>query len=133
MICGESALSGAIRTSEEKEPGPELVAQTLLEIVSSPTPRLRYLIGQQAQWVTRFRRFLPSRLYEKPSSERPAALLERWLLASLGHEVVGELVEALEQRAPRPFSWREHKRPPSPTDLHFVVFEMEFPRNAHCL
>src|SRR5262249_45782564 len=60
----ERALN-AIRASEEKGPGPELVAQTLLEIVSSPTPRLRHLIGQQARWVTRLRRFLPARLYEQ--------------------------------------------------------------------
>src|SRR5215475_12259134 len=44
----ERAL-GAIRASEEKGPGPERVARTLLEIVSSPTPRLRHLIGQRAR------------------------------------------------------------------------------------
>jgi len=60
----ERALD-AIRASEEKGPGPELVAQTLLNIVSSPTPRLRYLIGQQAKSVARLRRFLPARLYEQ--------------------------------------------------------------------
>ena len=55
----------AIRASEERGPGPELVARTLLEIVSNPTPRLRHLIGRQATWVTRLRRFLPARLYEQ--------------------------------------------------------------------
>jgi NAD(P)-dependent dehydrogenase (short-subunit alcohol dehydrogenase family) len=60
----ERALN-AIRASEEKGPGPELVAQTLLDIVSSPTPRLRHLIGQQEKWVMRLRRFLPARLYEE--------------------------------------------------------------------
>jgi NAD(P)-dependent dehydrogenase (short-subunit alcohol dehydrogenase family) len=60
----ERALN-AIRASEEKGPGPELVAQTLLEIVSGPTPRLRHLIGEQAKWVTRLRRFLPARVYEQ--------------------------------------------------------------------
>jgi NAD(P)-dependent dehydrogenase (short-subunit alcohol dehydrogenase family) len=38
----------ATRAYEEKGPGPELVAETLLEIMSSNAPRLRYPIGQQA-------------------------------------------------------------------------------------
>jgi NAD(P)-dependent dehydrogenase (short-subunit alcohol dehydrogenase family) len=59
----ERALS-AIRAHEEKGPGPEVVAQTLLEIVSSETPRLRYLIGRQAKTVARLRRLLPAGMYE---------------------------------------------------------------------
>ena len=55
----------AIRAYEEKAPGPELVAETLLEIISSKTPRLRYLIGQQAKSVARLRRFLPAGLFEQ--------------------------------------------------------------------
>ena len=54
----------AIRAQEEKGPGPEVVAETLLEIVSSRTPQLRYLIGRQAKTVTRLRRFLPAGMYE---------------------------------------------------------------------
>ena len=54
----------AIRANEEKGPGPEVVAETLLEIVSSKHPRLRYLIGGQAKTVTRLRRFLPAGMYE---------------------------------------------------------------------
>jgi NAD(P)-dependent dehydrogenase (short-subunit alcohol dehydrogenase family) len=55
----------AIRASEEKGPGPELVAETLLEILSSNAPRLRYLIGPQARSVARLRRFLPAAMYER--------------------------------------------------------------------
>jgi NAD(P)-dependent dehydrogenase (short-subunit alcohol dehydrogenase family) len=55
----------AIRAYEEKGPGPEVVAETLLEIISSSNPRLRYLIGQQAKTVARLRRFLPARMYEQ--------------------------------------------------------------------
>ena len=55
----------AIRANEEKGPGPELVAEALLEIISSNTPRLRYLIGQQAKSVARLRRFLPTGMYEQ--------------------------------------------------------------------
>jgi NAD(P)-dependent dehydrogenase (short-subunit alcohol dehydrogenase family) len=55
----------AIRGYEEKGPGPDVVAKTLLEIVSSNTPRLRYLVGQQAKSVARLRRFLPAGLYEQ--------------------------------------------------------------------
>ncbi|WP_035359875.1 SDR family NAD(P)-dependent oxidoreductase [Edaphobacter aggregans] len=55
----------AIRAYEEKGPGPELVAETLLRIISSNTPRLRYPIGQQAKSVARLRRFLPAGMYEQ--------------------------------------------------------------------
>jgi NAD(P)-dependent dehydrogenase (short-subunit alcohol dehydrogenase family) len=55
----------AIRSYEEKGPGPELVAETLLEVISSNAPRLRYLIGQQAKSVARLRRFLPAAVYEQ--------------------------------------------------------------------
>lgn len=55
----------SIRVSEEKGPGAELVAQALLEIVSSEKPRLRYLIGPQAKSVARLRRFLPAGMYEQ--------------------------------------------------------------------
>lgn len=55
----------AIRSQEEKAPGPELVAETLLKIISSTTPRLRYPIGPQAKSVTRLRRFLPAGMFEQ--------------------------------------------------------------------
>jgi NAD(P)-dependent dehydrogenase (short-subunit alcohol dehydrogenase family) len=55
----------AIRAHEETAPGPELVATTLLDIMSSRTPRLRYLIGRQAKSVARLRRFLPAGLFEQ--------------------------------------------------------------------
>jgi NAD(P)-dependent dehydrogenase (short-subunit alcohol dehydrogenase family) len=60
----ERALN-AIRQYEEKGPGPDAVAETMLEIVSSKTPRLRYLIGAQAKQVARLRRFLPAAMYEQ--------------------------------------------------------------------
>jgi NAD(P)-dependent dehydrogenase (short-subunit alcohol dehydrogenase family) len=55
----------AIRTHEERGPGPELVAETLLEIMSSHAPRLRYLVGRQAISVFRLRRFLPAGMFEQ--------------------------------------------------------------------
>jgi NAD(P)-dependent dehydrogenase (short-subunit alcohol dehydrogenase family) len=54
----------AIRGHEERGPGPDVVAETLLKIVSSKAPRLRYLIGSQARTVARLRRFLPAGLFE---------------------------------------------------------------------
>jgi NAD(P)-dependent dehydrogenase (short-subunit alcohol dehydrogenase family) len=39
----------AVRASEEKAPGPELVAKTVIEIAASKTPRLRYVVGQQGE------------------------------------------------------------------------------------
>ena len=58
----------ATRAYEEKAPGPELVAERLLEIISSDTPRLRYPIGQQAKSVARLRRFLPAGMYRTGSA-----------------------------------------------------------------
>ena len=49
----------AIRDYEEKGPGPELVAETVLKIIASKTPKLRYVIGRQAKVVSRLRQFLP--------------------------------------------------------------------------
>jgi hypothetical protein len=46
-------------------PGPELVAETVLRIAASKTPRLRYMVGQQAKLVTRLRRFLPEPVFER--------------------------------------------------------------------
>src|SRR5262249_40942596 len=55
----------AIRDREEKGPGPQLVAETILKIISSKTPRLHYLIGSQARFVSRLRWFLPEGTYER--------------------------------------------------------------------
>lgn len=55
----------AIRASEDKAPGPEVVADTLLGIISSSSPRLRYLVGQQAKSVARLRRLLPAGMFEQ--------------------------------------------------------------------
>jgi NAD(P)-dependent dehydrogenase (short-subunit alcohol dehydrogenase family) len=54
----------AFRDQEAKAPGPELVAGTILRIIDSKTPRLRYLIGSQAKVTTRLQRFLPEGAYE---------------------------------------------------------------------
>jgi len=54
----------AISAFEEKGPGGELVAETVLRIAASPNPRLRYVVGQQAKLVTSLRWFLPESLLE---------------------------------------------------------------------
>ncbi len=55
----------AIRDQEQKAPGPELVAEALLKIISSKTPRLRYLIGPQAKFTSLLKWYLPEGLYEQ--------------------------------------------------------------------
>jgi len=55
----------AIRAYEEKAPGPELVAETVLEIIAHERLRLRYVIGRQAKSITRLRRLLPEGVYEQ--------------------------------------------------------------------
>src|SRR5215471_13664914 len=54
----------AFRHHEEKAPGAEVVARTVLDIVARRTPRLRYLIGSQAKVAARLQRFLPEAAYE---------------------------------------------------------------------
>lgn len=54
----------AIRASEETGPGPDLVAATVLKVISSTTPRLRYVIGRQANVISRLRQFLPESAFE---------------------------------------------------------------------
>jgi NAD(P)-dependent dehydrogenase (short-subunit alcohol dehydrogenase family) len=55
----------AIHTYEDRGPGPEVVAEALLGIVSSTTPRLRYLVGRQAKSVASLKWILPAALYEQ--------------------------------------------------------------------
>jgi NAD(P)-dependent dehydrogenase (short-subunit alcohol dehydrogenase family) len=55
----------AVNAFEQKGPGPEVVANTVLDIISSDRPRLRYLIGPQARSTVRLRRFLPAPTYEQ--------------------------------------------------------------------
>ena len=54
----------AIRGQEERGPGPELVANAVLEIAGSSAPRLRYLLGGQAKLVSRLQQFLPGGAFE---------------------------------------------------------------------
>jgi NAD(P)-dependent dehydrogenase (short-subunit alcohol dehydrogenase family) len=60
----ERALT-AIRAHEDRSDGPEIVAETLLEIVATDRPHLRYLVGREATSVARLRRFLPSGMFEQ--------------------------------------------------------------------
>lgn len=55
----------AVAEQEARGPGSELIAQTVLEIVRSERPRLRYLVGGQARTVARLQRFLPAGMFEK--------------------------------------------------------------------
>jgi NAD(P)-dependent dehydrogenase (short-subunit alcohol dehydrogenase family) len=55
----------AVRAAEEKGPGPELVAETIVRIAGSRRPRLRYLVGGQAKFVTALKRFTPEVAFER--------------------------------------------------------------------
>ena len=54
----------AIREHEQKAPGPESVSETILRIIGSKKPQLRYVIGRQAKFATSLQRFLPEAAYE---------------------------------------------------------------------
>lgn len=60
----ERALA-ATRASEEKGPGPEAVADTIVRIATSRRPRLRYLVGGQARFVAALKRFTPESAFER--------------------------------------------------------------------
>jgi short-subunit dehydrogenase len=55
----------AIRESEEKGLRPERVAEAVSKILANRAPRLRYLIGGQANVVSRLKRFFPERAFER--------------------------------------------------------------------
>jgi short-subunit dehydrogenase len=57
----------AIHNYEQEGPGPELVAETVLKIIESKEPRLRYVIGRQAKQVYSLRRFMPEGAFETGS------------------------------------------------------------------
>jgi NAD(P)-dependent dehydrogenase (short-subunit alcohol dehydrogenase family) len=63
------------RGYEEKGPGPELVAETVLKILNTDAPRLRHMVGQQAKFVSNLRRFAPAGMYEQ--GIRGAFLLDK--------------------------------------------------------
>ena len=54
----------AIRDAEGKGRSPERVAETVSKILASSAPRLRYLVGGQAQFVSRLKRFFSERAFE---------------------------------------------------------------------
>jgi short-subunit dehydrogenase len=54
----------AIRDAEEKGLRPELVAEAVSKILANRAPRLRYVLGGQANVVSRLKRFFPERAFE---------------------------------------------------------------------
>jgi NAD(P)-dependent dehydrogenase (short-subunit alcohol dehydrogenase family) len=57
--------SEARRQYEEKAPEPTLVAECVLHVIESKSPRLRYTVGKDASRAFRLRRFLPESLFEQ--------------------------------------------------------------------
>ncbi len=55
----------AYRQYEEKADEPTLVAECVLRIIESKSPRLRYQVGKNATSNFRLRRFLPESLFEQ--------------------------------------------------------------------
>jgi NAD(P)-dependent dehydrogenase (short-subunit alcohol dehydrogenase family) len=55
----------SIAEQELSGPGGELMAHTVQRILESRSPRLRYVVGRQAQLVSRLRRFLPASAFEQ--------------------------------------------------------------------
>ena len=55
----------AIREYEEKGPAGGVVADTIVRVVTTRRPRLRYLVGGQARTVAALRRFAPEAAFER--------------------------------------------------------------------
>src|SRR5215475_2472601 len=55
----------AIHNYEQQAPGPELVSETILKIISSKTPQLHYLIGSQAKFFSSLKWLLTAGAYEQ--------------------------------------------------------------------
>lgn len=57
--------SEAARQYMERAPEPTMVAECVLRVIESKSPRLRYTVGKEAGRISRLRRFLPESLFEK--------------------------------------------------------------------
>ena len=55
----------ASRQFEEKAPDPELVADCVVRIIESKSPKLRNRVGKEANWVPRLRKILSEAQFEK--------------------------------------------------------------------
>lgn len=55
----------AIQKASARRADPQQIADLILRIAQSPSPRLRYLIGKDAQAAYLMRRLLPTRLFQK--------------------------------------------------------------------
>jgi len=55
----------SVREYEETGPDAHLVADTVVQIIESKSPRLRYIVGQQAKSISRFRHLLPESMFNQ--------------------------------------------------------------------
>lgn len=55
----------SVRDYEEKGPEAGLIADTILKIIESKTPRLRYIVGSQAKQIMQFRWLLSEGMFEQ--------------------------------------------------------------------
>jgi NAD(P)-dependent dehydrogenase (short-subunit alcohol dehydrogenase family) len=58
-------IIAAMRESIAKGEDPGKVASVILEALTSVSPRLRYLAGREARFISRLRKFAPSKLFDK--------------------------------------------------------------------
>jgi len=55
----------ATRQYEKKAPEPALVADCVVRIIDSKSPKLRYRVGKEATWVPRLHKITPEAIFEK--------------------------------------------------------------------
>ena len=61
-----SSVSQAIATGDN----PEKVAQMIVSVAQSQSPRLRYRVGYEAQWLPRLKAILPDKLFRFGARKR---------------------------------------------------------------
>lgn len=62
----QSSINQAIAQGEN----PEKVARLIVSVANNPAPRLRYRVGNDAQWMPRIRAILPDRLFRLAARKR---------------------------------------------------------------
>lgn len=63
-------LRSSISQSIARGENPDLVARMIVSVAKSQSPRLRYRVGNDAQWVPRLRAILPDRLFRFGARKR---------------------------------------------------------------
>jgi short-subunit dehydrogenase len=63
--AARAGMNGVMRKAIEAGDAPEVVARTVVEAATAPTPKRRYAAGKMARQVSLLRRFVPASAFDK--------------------------------------------------------------------